>query len=228
LQGDAAEFALEYIKAALRAALARLAPSTSGPGAAGGPSPRKGRRDNEAMTDWDQLGTDTATAVQVVVATIGIYLVLVVLLRIGGQRGLVAMSSVDVACVIAIGAVVGRTALLAEPTLVTGVIALSVLFGMQRLLTILGGGSRGGRILSRRPVVLMRDGLLCQDEMRRSRVSEDDLRQRLRLTGASRREQVQLVVLERSGEISVLRSNVKAEAWLVHDLDVSGSRTPRA
>jgi uncharacterized membrane protein YcaP (DUF421 family) len=178
------------------------------------------------MTGWDQLGTDTATAVQVVIATIGIYVALVVLVRIGGQRGLVAMSGADVACVIALGAVVGRTALLAEPTLVTGVIALSVLFGMQRVLTILGRGPRLGRILTRRPVVLFRDGQLCEDGMRRARVSDDDLRQRLRLAGVSHRDQVRLVVLECNGQISVLRSGVEPERWLVNDLDGTGSCTP--
>ncbi|HTK62127.1 MAG TPA: YetF domain-containing protein [Pseudonocardia sp.] len=178
------------------------------------------------MTGWDQLGTNLPTAVQVVVATIGIYLALVLLVRIGGQRGLVAMSGADVACVIALGAVVGRTSLLANPTLATGVIALSVLFGMQRLLTILERGPRVGRLLARRSVVLMRDGLLCEDGMRRARVSDDDLRQRLRLAGISRREQVGLVVLERTGQISVLRAGVELEPWLADDLEAQGTCAP--
>jgi uncharacterized membrane protein YcaP (DUF421 family) len=175
----------------------------------------------------DQLGTTTSTALQVVVATIGIYLALVVLVRIGGQRGLVAMSGADVACVIALGAVVGRTALLATPTLVTGVIALTVLFAMQRLLTVLGRAPRAGRVLARPPVVLMRDGVVCPEGMRCARVSEDDLRQRLRLVGVSHREQVRLAVLERTGQISVLRAPAEPEPWLVHDLDGTGSGRPR-
>ena len=170
------------------------------------------------MTGWHQLGTDTATAVQVVVSTIGIYLALVVLVRIGGQRGLVALSGADVACVIALGAVVGRTALLAEPTLVTGVIALVVLFGMQRLLTVLVRSTRAGRTLARRSIVLMRDGVVCQEGMRRARVSDDDLRQRLRLAGVAHRGQVRLAVFECTGQISVLRSDNEPEPWLLGDL----------
>lgn len=181
------------------------------------------------MTGWHQLGTDTATAVQVVVSTIGIYLALVAAIRIGGQRGLVAMSGLDVACVIALGAVVGRTALLAEPTLVSGVIALVSLFGTQRLMAVLGRGTRGGRILTRRPVVLMRDGLLCPDGMQRARVTEQELRRCLRLAGISHRDHVGLAVLECTGQISVLRAGIEPEPWLVSDLaegigvDASGS-----
>ncbi|MFC4942957.1 DUF421 domain-containing protein [Pseudonocardia sp. GCM10023141] len=178
------------------------------------------------MTGWDQLITDPATALHVAVATVGISLALLVLVRVSGQRGLAAMSGTDVACVIALGAVVGRTALLEVPTLVTGVIALTVLFGMQRLLAVLGRIPAWGRVLSRRPTVLMRDGRLCDDALRRSRVSENDLRQQLRLAGISHREQVRLAVLERTGQISVLRSGAEPERWLLSDLDDSGSRTP--
>lgn len=166
----------------------------------------------------DQLGTDPATGLQVVIATVGIALTLLVLVRLGGQRNLATMSAVDVACVTALGAVVGRTALLAVPTLLTGMIALVSLFGMRHLLATMEQRPRWRRLLTRRPVVVMRDGLHCAEALRRTGFSDDDLRQRLRLAGVSDRSQVRLAVLERTGEISVLRGD-EAEPWLLADLD---------
>lgn len=170
----------------------------------------------------EQLGTDPATALQVVIATIGMVLTLLVLVRTGGQRSIATMSTVDVVCVIALGAVVGRAMLLAVPTLVTGVIALVVLFGFRRLLARLQR-SRLGALLSSRPVVLMVDGRVLDEAMRRSRVSEDDLRQRLRLAGVAARAQVRLAVLERTGQISVIAAAAgECEPWVRADAERDG------
>lgn len=163
------------------------------------------------------LGTDAITAVEVVVATVGIVLTLVVLVRIGGQRSLATMSAVDIACVVAVGAVAGRTTLLAVPSLATGVIALVVLFLLRHVLSRWEQRPTGRRLLARRPVVLVRDGRLQHEAMRAARISDDDLRQRLRLAGASGGGQVALAVLERTGQISVLISG-PVDEWLLADL----------
>ncbi|MEJ2863647.1 DUF421 domain-containing protein [Actinomycetospora flava] len=164
-----------------------------------------------------QLGTDPVTALQVVVATVGICLTLLVLVRLSGARSLATMSGTDVACVIALGAMVGRTTLLADPTLATGAIALVVLFGLQRLLARLERRPAWGRLLTRRPVVLVVDGEVRAEGLRRARMSDDDLRQRLRLAGAARRDEVRLAVLERTGQVSMVRG-AAPEPWLLADL----------
>jgi uncharacterized membrane protein YcaP (DUF421 family) len=51
-----------------------------------------------------QLGIAPSGALDVVVATAAIYLAFLLLLRLLGQRALVAASGYDVACVIALGA----------------------------------------------------------------------------------------------------------------------------
>ncbi|MFC4949104.1 YetF domain-containing protein [Pseudonocardia sp. GCM10023141] len=55
--------------------------------------------------------------------------------------------------------------------------------------------------------------------MRRAGVTDDDLRQRLRLAGITARTQVRLAVLERTGEISVLAAAAgECEPWMHEDL----------
>lgn len=97
-------------------------------------------------------------------------------------------------------------------------IALVTLFGMRRLLAAMEQHLRLRRVLTRRPAVVMRDGLHCAEALRRTGFSDDDLRQRLRLAGVSDRSQVRLAVLERTVEISVLRGDA-AEPWLLADFD---------
>ncbi|WP_300008167.1 YetF domain-containing protein [Pseudonocardia sp.] len=168
------------------------------------------------MSITDRLGVDLSSAAAVVLATIGMYLALLVLVRLFGQRSLSSMSGTDMACVVALGAVIGRASLLQVPTLGAGLIALGTLFVLQRLFLL--GRRRVGGLLSNDPVVLVDDGRVDLQALRRARVGEDDLRQRLRLAGITRCEQVALAVLERNGAISVLRAPGKLDAWLAADL----------
>lgn len=165
------------------------------------------------------LGVSWRVAGSVVIATVAMYLVLILLVRVVGQRSLLGMTSLDLGCVVAFGAVIGRTTLLATPTLLAGIIALTTLFAMQALLRALGGGPFG-RSLDRSPVVLMDSGVQLADNMRRARVTEDDVRQALRLSGVTQLRQVRYVVLERNGAISVLRGDGDVDPHLVADLNL--------
>jgi uncharacterized membrane protein YcaP (DUF421 family) len=64
----------------------------------------------------------------------------------------------------------------------------------------------------------MSGGELRRDAMRRSHVSEDELRQRLRLAGIRHRHEVQCVVLERNGNVSVIRGGEDVDPWLLSDV----------
>ncbi|OJY39301.1 MAG: hypothetical protein BGP03_23350 [Pseudonocardia sp. 73-21] len=70
-------------------------------------------------------------------------------------------------------------------------------------------------------MLLMLGPDLRRDAMRRARVAEDEIRQLLRLGGIGDRADVGCVVLERTGQISVVRAGID-ESLLVDVL-----RTPR-
>ncbi|MDT4920206.1 MAG: hypothetical protein QOI15_1108 [Pseudonocardiales bacterium] len=163
------------------------------------------------------LGVSWRVAGSVVIATVAMYLLLILLVRLVGQRSLLGMTSLDLGCVVALGAVIGRTTLLATPTLLAGIIALTTLFAMQTLFRALGTGPLG-RSLNRSPVVLMDGGVHLADNMRRARVTEADVRQALRLNGVTQLSQVRYVVMERNGAISVLRGDGAVDPQLVADL----------
>lgn len=173
-----------------------------------------------------ELGATWEELARVVITTVAMYLALILLVRLAGQRSLASMSSIDVGCVVALGAVLGRTLLLEIPTLLIGVVALVALFGMQSLLGRLRQNRRFDRWVNRPPVLLVNGRELLHDNMRRAHVAEDELRQRLRLAGIRRLDEVGCVVLERNGSVSVIRRGEQIDPWLLADVDpaVRGTR----
>ena len=162
----------------------------------------------------DQLTTTPSTALQVAVATVAIYLAFALLLRLLGQRTVATLSAVDLACVMAVGALVGRTALLAVPSLATGLVGLVTLLLTHRGMSALQRSTKLGRRLRAEPVLLAVDGRLLPDAMRRVRVAPEEMNQQLRQAGVTSLDQVACVVLETNGQISVLRDGPVAPELL--------------
>lgn len=151
------------------------------------------------------MGTTWQGAGSVALATMAVYLVFVLHVRVLGQRTLASMTSFDVGVVIALGSVMGRTALLETPTLVGGIVAMVVLFAAQGLFAVARRHRGLDRTLNRPPLTLLVDGAFLRENLARGHVSEDELRQRLRLAGVGHLGEVQAAVLERNGAISVVR-----------------------
>ncbi len=166
----------------------------------------------------EPLGATWGQVATVVVTVVGMYATFMVLVRVVGQRALAGMSGFDIGCIVALGSVLGRTVLLDTPTLMIGVVALATLFGVQAVLGALGRFRSVDRLLNREPVLLVRDGVLLTDAMRRAHVSVDEVRQRLRLAGVRSLTEVGRCTLERNGAVSVLRAGAPVDAWLHADV----------
>lgn len=169
----------------------------------------------------DELTITGFAALRVVVATVVMYLVFAGLVRLLGPRSLVTTSISDLACVLAVGAVIGRTALLSVPTLGSGWAALATLFAVQCAARAVRRRRRASALLDRPSVLLVADGRRDVEAMRRAGVTEDDLRQRLRLAGIGSWEQAGRVVLERTGEISVVRCDPALDEGMFSDVPAS-------
>lgn len=164
------------------------------------------------------MGLSWLEGVAVVVSTVGIYLSLLVLLRVVGQRALASMSSFDFTAAVALGAIVGRVVLGATPTLGAGVLGLATLFGMQSLFGLLRRHPRLQATLNNPPILLMANGRVLHESMRRAHVVEDELREKLRLAGIRSYADVGCMVLERTGAVSVLRTGEPIAESLLADV----------
>lgn len=177
---------------------------------------------SDLAVTWSQAGT-------VVISTIGIYVTLIVLLRLVGQRALANMSSFDFAAAIALGAVTGRVVLGYTPTLLAGVIGLATLFALQSSFSLARRHHRIDSALSNLPLLLMADGQVLPGNLRRAHIVEDELRAKLRTAGVRSYTDVACVILERTGTISVLPRGAAISAELLADVrgrEAIGNRDP--
>lgn len=150
------------------------------------------------------LGITPLEGLAVVLGTAGMYVTMVVIIKLVGQRMLSSMSSFDVAAVIAFGSVLGRAALGEAPRLAAGILALATLVVMQALAGMIRTVRRGGRMIVSQPVLLMAGATVIEENMRHCHVVRAELQSRLRRAGIRHRGEVAAVVFEPSGALSVL------------------------
>lgn len=160
---------------------------------------------------WEEYGLTWVDAARVVVSAIALYLVVLGLIRIMGQRTMASLSSFDLAAAVALGAVVGRAILGYTPTLVAGALGLVTLLVLQAVTGQLRRFRRVSGMINNRTFVLMAGDEVIQANLRRTHVSERELVARLRQAGIRHRTEVACVILESTGQISILRSGVLIE-----------------
>jgi uncharacterized membrane protein YcaP (DUF421 family) len=89
--------------------------------------------------------------------------------------------------------------------LLAGVLPILILLSLSLLLSQLSLKSHWFRELAcGRPTVIIDSGRICQNAMRRSRLTTDELLEELRLQGYSNLTSVKYAILENSGNLSVL------------------------
>lgn len=164
--------------------------------------------------DYSLTGGEAAA---VVVSAIGMYAGVLLLLRVAGRRLVSGLSAYDLAGGIALGALIGRTVLGYTPTLPAGLLGLVTLGLLHAGSLALARTPAGERLLGAGPVLLIRDGRVVPDALRRARLRESDLHCALRRAGVGGYTGVAAAVLERSGSISVVREN-PASSEALNDL----------
>ena len=171
------------------------------------------------LMDWSWITTSSMDLFMVMLSALGIYLALLVLTRITGLRSFAKMSSFDFAITVAFGSVLASTLLAPTPTLLTGAFALVMLYGIQyavstsRRLT-----ATVGQLVDNEPLLLMVNEKVLEDHLDEARITEDDLRSKLRLAGVSHPSQVLAVVFETTGDMSVVKTGDKVDPWIFENV----------
>ncbi len=134
------------------------------------------------------------------------YAALVVMLRVSGKRTLSKMNAFDLVVTVALGSTLATVLLSKQVPLLEGVTGLALLIALQFVITFFSVRSdRVKRIVKSEPSLLLRDGTLLHDAMRRERVTAAEIDAAIRESGASDRSSVACVVLETDGSLSVIR-----------------------
>lgn len=167
------------------------------------------------MIDWSWITTTGTTLLMVLLSTLGIYAALLFLTRLAGLRSFSSMSSFDFGITIAFGAVIASTVLTKDPPLLAGVTALLALFGIQYVVSKSRRFTRVvERLVDNQPLLVMAGAEVLSDNLDSARLSEEDLKSKLRLAGVTHRSQVLAVVFETTGDISVLKMSDEVDPWV--------------
>jgi len=157
------------------------------------------------FNEWIQIsGTQL---LMILLSTIVVYSAILLYTRIVGLRSFSKMSAADFAMTIAIGSLFGSTVSAPNPTLFMGLFAIACVFAGQWVVARLRTGSpKVLNIIDNQPVLLMAGKEVLYDNLRWVNMTEQDLFSKLREANAMNFDQVRAVVLETTGDVSVMRS----------------------
>lgn len=157
------------------------------------------------MDLFESLGP-AAPAARALLLTAGAIAWTLILARLVGLRAFSKATAFDFAAIIATGSLIAQAGTRSSwPEYVGAMAAIGAVFLVQFALA-------KGRLLSRRfqkaidnePRLLMRDGCFLDEAMRDARVTRSTLLERIRKSGAHSVDEVTAMVLETTGDISVL------------------------
>ena len=147
---------------------------------------------------WDDI---TRTAI----AGSATYLALIVLLRIAGPRTLAKWYAFDLVVTVALGSTFANGVLSKDIPIAQAVAGFVILIALQRVIAATAVRFPPlVRVVNPAPVLLLVNGRLLEDVMRRNRVTKPDICKAVRSNGSPAIEDVAAVVLEPDGTFSVV------------------------
>lgn len=155
--------------------------------------------------EW--IATSWQALAYVLVSTVGIYLGLVALTRLSGLRSFSKLSGFDFAVTVAIGSLIATVLVAKDPPLIQGIVALAALYAVQ-----IGVGVLRHRwswvptLIDNEPLLLMDGEEVIHENLAEGSMTEADLRAKLREANVTSLDQVRAVVMETTGDVSVLHA----------------------
>jgi uncharacterized membrane protein YcaP (DUF421 family) len=149
--------------------------------------------------DWAGLG-------RVLVVGPLAYAALVAILRISGKRTLTKLNAFDLVVTVALGSTLATVLLSKSVALAEGVLAMALLVFLQFAITWLAVRvSWVNGLIKSEPTLLVHNGRFLEQALAAQRVTKDDVLSALRSSGAGDLTDINAVVLETDGSMSVLK-----------------------
>lgn len=161
--------------------------------------------------DWDIIG-------QTVVTTLVLFVFIIAITRLVGLRSFAKMNTFDFAVTIAIGSVIAN-GISSGASIVRSMVGVTALLLLQ---VIVAWAKRRfswvGRVADNTPLLLMDGETILEENLTKARVTEADLRAKLREANVIELKEIRAVVLENTGDVSVLHAadqDIELADWLL-------------
>jgi uncharacterized membrane protein YcaP (DUF421 family) len=154
--------------------------------------------------DW--LLTDENNIWQIALNAFVVYLAVMIIVRINGLRTFSKMSSHDFAITVAIGSIIASSVVSSSIPALNGVLAIAFLILYQAIWSFIRQYF-DNTLLENAPLLLMDGEKILHENLKSARVTEGDLMSKLREANCLNLQQVKAVILEPTGDISVLHGS---------------------
>jgi uncharacterized membrane protein YcaP (DUF421 family) len=152
--------------------------------------------------------TTWATALQIVVRTGAVYVLVLLGVRLTGKREVGQMTPFDLVLLLLLSNAVQNAMTGPDTSLVGGAVAATVLLSMNYAVAALSGVSRKfRRVVQGSPSLLIHDGTLVMDHLKKEHLTVDEVMRALREHGIGCVEEVAIGVLEVDGSLSFLKKD---------------------
>jgi uncharacterized membrane protein YcaP (DUF421 family) len=143
---------------------------------------------------------------EAIVRAAAIYLLLLILFRLAGKRSISQITTFDFVLLLIISEATQQAMITNDFSITNALLVIITLIGIDIGMSLLKQRSeRIEKLVDGIPLVIVEDGKVLKDRMKRARVDEDDILTAAReLQGLERMEQIKYAVLERSGGISII------------------------
>ena len=149
---------------------------------------------------------------QIALTALLFYLFIIVAVRVGGKRSTSKMNNFDWIVTIALGSIAGSTILSQSVELIDGCIAAATLIALQWIFTKISVYSEPfSQLLHANPRLLVFQGQMIREAMKRERVTEQEIYATLREHGVADIRDAWAVVLESDAEFSVIERQASDE-----------------
>ena len=155
------------------------------------------------MPDW--LGGQTPHVAGVVGKALLMYATAVIGLRISQRRTLSQWTAIDFAAAVAVGAIVGRTAIASNQSYLIGAVALVTLLVAHTLVSYGRMLPGFAKLVDHRVRVLVDHGRLRPRQLRICGLTENDVLAKLRQQGVHDLRELRYLLYETKGELTIVR-----------------------
>ncbi len=146
----------------------------------------------------------------IAVSSLAIYIFIIIAIRISGRKELTQLSVTDLVFILLISNAVQNAMVGPNTSLSGGLVAAATLFAANFILKeLIYRFTKVSKLIQGQEIMLIYEGVINKKNLRRAKISINELNEAIREHGVSDIAAVNLAVLEVDGNISVLSNNYR-------------------
>ena len=155
----------------------------------------------------------------VAICAILAYFILFIFIRISGKRTLAKLTAFDFVVTVTLGSTLSSM-ILGKVTIAEGALALALIIGLQYLLASTArASSTAEKIINSSPTLVFYRGQFLEDAMRKEVLTEEEIYAEIRKYRLLDVDQVEAVVMELNGELTVIKKSLSASHTSLEDIN---------